>query len=171
MKANKLISNSLISGLLPQAANNPRSRTHHNIHDSYNEKVQRFLNVIEYASYVRPHYHNEQDAWEGFIIIKGHLSILQFDHSGILVDRNELSPEGPLFGIELDSTFPHCITSLSDQAIVFEYKQGPYLPDNDKTFPQWAPTEQDTQVKIYHQWMKTAAVGERFKSDKISNSQ
>lgn len=162
LKKSKIISSQLLSELLPKAATSTRRRTNHNIHDNYTEKVQRFLNVIESDSYVRPHYHCQANAWEGFIIIEGRLSVFQFDHYGELQDRIELNSQGPNYGIELDATFPHCISALSDHAIVFEYKQGPYTPDNDKAFPDWAPEEQESLSESYLHWLKTAVVNTRF---------
>lgn len=162
MKPNKIISSQRIESLLPRAASNARGRINYNIHDNYSEKVQRFLNVIKYDSYVRPHYHHQADSWEGFIILKGQLSVFQFDHAGFLVDRIELDSQGPNYGIELDATFPHCISSLSEHAVVFEYKQGPYTPENDKAFPDWAPAEQDMHSEAYHQWLKKAPLKARF---------
>ena len=163
MNPSKIISNDLIAELLPLARSNARKRMNYNIHGSYDEQVQRFLNVISYDSYVRPHYHVQEDSWEGFIIIEGELSVLQFDHSGAIIESNILSSKGSKYGIELDATQPHCITSISPHSIVFEYKQGPYRPDNDKAFPQWAPTEEHTaQSNSYHQWLKTACVGDQF---------
>jgi cupin fold WbuC family metalloprotein len=162
-RPSRILSNELIDQLLPRAAGNPRGRINYNIHSDYADTVQRFLNVIAYASYVRPHYHKQENAWEGFIILKGELSVLQFDHEGNILDRIELSENGPVFGIELDATVPHCISALSEFAVIFEYKQGPYTPEDDKIFPQWAPAEQDDLASHYNQWLKTARQGEILK--------
>ncbi len=162
MKANKILSTELIRQLIPQARNNPRRRINYNIHTGYSEQVQRFLNVVDYDSYVRPHQHNKADAWEGFVIIRGKLGVFQFDQQGTILHRTELCETGPVFGIELDSTAAHCITSLSDQAIVFEYKEGPYDPDEDKTFSDWSPDTQSDQAIQFNQWLKSAQQGEKF---------
>jgi cupin fold WbuC family metalloprotein len=161
-RSNRIISDELIDQLLPRAASNPRGRINYNIHSDYTETVQRFLNVIAYASYVRPHHHNQQNAWEGIIILKGELSVFQFDNKGNILERIELTENGPVLCIELDATAPHCITSLSEFAVIFEYKQGPYTIEDDKTFQQWAPAEQDQQASFFNQWLKTAGKGEQY---------
>lgn len=167
MKANKILSSDLIHQLIPQARNNPRRRINYNIHTGYDEQVQRFLNVLEYESYVRPHQHNKVNAWEGFIVIKGVLGVFQFDEQGTIVHRIELCETGPVFGIELDSTRAHCITSLSEQAIVFEYKEGPYDPNDDKTFSAWTPDPQSDEASQFNLWLKTAHQGEKFTNNRI----
>jgi cupin fold WbuC family metalloprotein len=160
----RIISDELIDQLLPMAASNPRGRINYNIHSDYSEAVQRFVNVITYASYVRPHHHNQENNWEGIIILRGELSVFQFDNDGRILERIELSENGPVFAIELDATAPHCITALSEFAVIFEYKQGPYIIEEDKTFQQWAPAEQDEQASLFNQWLKTAGEGEQYRS-------
>jgi cupin fold WbuC family metalloprotein len=162
IKPSRILSDELIDQLLPRALSNPRARINYNIHSDYTEAVQRFLNVIAYASYVRPHHHNQENAWEGIIILRGELSVFQFDNEGSILERKELSENGPVLGIELDATAPHCITALSEFAVIFEYKQGPYAIENDKIFQQWAPAEQDEQASLFNQWLKTAGEGEKY---------
>lgn len=166
MKNNKVLSADLIDDLIPKAIENPRRRINHNIHSGYNNQVQRFLNVLDYNSYVRPHSHNKVNAWEGFVIMRGELSVFQFDEKGSILKRTVLSDQGPIYGIELDSTASHCITSLSDQVVIFEYKEGPYEPDNDKTFSQWSPEEGSEESQSFNLWLKHAQQGEMFPSTK-----
>jgi len=166
VKVNKILSDDLLHQLIPQARENPRRRINYNIHTGYEERVQRFLNVLEYESYVRPHQHNKINAWEGFVILKGKLCAHQFNEQGIIMHRTELCENGPVFGIELDSTRAHCITSLSDHAIVFEYKEGPYDPVDDKNFSTWSPDPHSDEASQFTLWLKKARLGEKFTSNR-----
>jgi cupin fold WbuC family metalloprotein len=53
----KLVSNSDIDKLYIQASQSPRLRSHLNLHNDYEEKVQRLLIAMKKGSYVEPHYH------------------------------------------------------------------------------------------------------------------
>ena len=46
-----------LSSLIGEAAQSPRARQHRNIHRSYVDPCQRFLNAIGMESYIRPHRH------------------------------------------------------------------------------------------------------------------
>ena len=59
------ISESLFAQVAQQAANSPRRRKNHNLHQE-SDLVQRFLNVLQPGTYVRPHRHlREQEGASG----------------------------------------------------------------------------------------------------------
>lgn len=159
-----LLSDELIAAQIGLAENNPRRRTNYNLHTDYQDPVQRFLNIVTDDSYIQPHRHVQQDCWEGFIIIQGELCVLQFDHHGTVSHRHVLTTHGPAYGIELDSSQIHSIVSLSRQAVVFEYKQGPYDPAHDKSFPSWSIDPEDQQARAYLNWSKYAQPGDNYQA-------
>ena len=160
MPKSTLLSAELIADQIALAKKDPRLRTNFNLHSDYKDPVQRFLNVLTDQSYVQPHSHSQVDCWEGFIILAGELCVLQFNELGAVTDRNILSSQGPLYGIELDSSQAHSIVSLSKQSVLFEYKQGPYDPSDDKIFPDWSIDPEHQLSMTYLNWLKSAQPGE-----------
>ena len=76
------IEQSFLEDLIRQAKNSPRKRQHHNLHKSYDEYLQRFLNAVEPGSYIRPHRHLTAGKTEIFIPFKGKFLVLIYDENG-----------------------------------------------------------------------------------------
>ena len=70
------ISDKLIRQVAAKARNSKRKRLNYNFHKSYNEKVQRLLNVAYPGTYIRPHKHENPDKVEVFIILNGKVKII-----------------------------------------------------------------------------------------------
>jgi len=51
----KIFSSGYSNELTAKYLDNPRKRQHGNIHESYEDPYQRFLNALNPGSYIRPH--------------------------------------------------------------------------------------------------------------------
>ena len=138
-----------------KAIRNPRRRQNHNFHQP-EDVVQRFLNVLQPGTYVRPHRHQRDRpgaGFECFLVLQGSVGLLLFDASGEMIQHERLSASGPLHGIEVAENQPHSLVALEPDSVIFELKQGPYVPSGDKDFLDRYPVEGSTEAVIQErQW-------------------
>ncbi len=142
------INEGLFSVVLEKASQSPRKRANYNFH-LYEETYQRFLNVLSKDTYICPHKHTEPEKAETFLALKGKVGFLAFDDQGNVIHHVILSSEGPCYGIDIQPGVWHTIVCLSDTAICFEGKTGPYNPNADKIFVTWAPLENEPTTQAY----------------------
>jgi len=145
----KIIGDKLIAEVSSQANESSRKRQNYNFHETLDAIVQRMLNALEPGTYVQPHKHENPDKVEAFIILKGKVLVVEFDDAGNITTCCILSAANKVFGAEISPGTWHTIASLEPGSIVYEVKQGPYSPINDKNFAPWAPKEDDPTCKQY----------------------
>lgn len=142
------------------AAASPRLRRNHNFH-AESDRVQRFLNVLQPGTYVRPHRHRRSQPGSGFecfVVLQGALGLLLLAGDGQILQTERLSACGPLRGIELAEDQFHTLVALEPDTVIFELKQGPYIPTTDKDFltdfpPEGSP-EALVQERLWRQWFE-----------------
>ncbi len=155
----KTVSADLIARLALQAATNGRGRINHNLHPKLTDPIQRFFNVMEPGSYVRPHRHTDPPRWEVFVGLRGRAAVLEFDHRGRVVQRTEISPDGPDIAVEITGGTWHTVTALEGGTVLFELKPGSYSPVTDKDFAGWAPSEDDADRQRFVEWFVASEPG------------
>lgn len=139
----KRIDQELFDGVAAGAARSPRLRLNHNFHAA-SDRVQRFLNVLQPGTYVRPHRHRRElpgEGFECFLVLQGEVGLLLLDADGRVLRSERISAAGPLHGIELAEGVIHTLVALSADAVMMEIKQGPYRPIADKDFLPGFPLE------------------------------
>jgi cupin fold WbuC family metalloprotein len=139
----KRIDQSLFDQVAAQALQAPRLRRNHNLH-AEPEAVQRFLNVLQPGTYVRPHRHLRLPpgaGFECFLVLQGAIGLLLLDAQGEVIQQERLEASGPLRGVELGEGQFHTLVALTPDAVMFELKQGPYQPTSDKDFLAFFPVE------------------------------
>ncbi len=139
----KRIDQALFAALAAGAARSPRRRLNHNFH-APTDAVQRFLNVMQPGSYVRPHRHRRPvpgAGFECFLVLQGAIGLLLLDDHGTVIGRETIHATGPLRGIELAEGLVHTLVALTPDAVLLEIKQGPYEPATDKDFLPGFPLE------------------------------
>ena len=82
------------------------------------------------GTYVRPHRHRRNGSGTGFEYF-------------LLLD---LSAKGPTHGIEIAEDQFHSLVALEADSVIFELKQGPYQPTQDKDFLYGFPQEGTTEA-------------------------
>ena len=141
----KRIDQALFDAVASVAQQRPRLRMNHNLHQE-SELVQRFLNVLQPGTYVRPHRHVRAEAGTGFecfLVMQGAIGLLLFDAEGRLLQQERLDAKGSLRGVELAENQFHSLVALEPDTVMFELKQGPYQPTADKDFLSNFPQEGD----------------------------
>lgn len=151
----QLIDQALLNRLGQEAAQSPRQRRNHNLHQQP-ELVQRFLNALQPGTYVRPHRHLREQAGSGFecfLVLQGAIGLLVLDQRGQVLHTVRLEAGGPVQGIELAEGQFHTLVALSPDAVMFELKQGPYQPASDKDFLPQFPAEGTREAELQErQW-------------------
>ena len=133
----------LFNAVAAEARRSPRLRRNHNLH-AEPDPVQRFLNVLQPGTYVRPHRHCREQpgaGFECFVVLQGAIGLLVLDGEGRVLARERLEAAGPLRGVELAENQFHTLVALAPDTVMFELKQGPYLPTADKDFLTAFPAE------------------------------
>jgi cupin fold WbuC family metalloprotein len=139
----------LFDAVSAEARRSPRLRRNHNLH-AEPELVQRFLNVMQPGTYVRPHRHLRPKAGEGFecfVVLQGAMGLLLLDAQGEVIQQVRLEAQGPVRGVELQEGIFHTLVALSADTVMFEIKQGPYQPTSDKDFLSAFPAEGTAEAR------------------------
>lgn len=138
----------IIESLNKQAQSSDRKRKNLNYHVDFSDPINRMLNAIEPGSYIQPHKHENPDKREVFIRLTGRLLVVFFDDLGTITDHCILDG-ATNFAIEIPPSVWHSLVSLEPGTVVYEIKDGPYSPSNDKNFAGWAPREGDPACNEY----------------------
>jgi cupin fold WbuC family metalloprotein len=104
---------------------------------------------------VRPHRHvrpAETSGFEFFLVLQGAIGILILDESGEVIHTEKISATGTTRGVELGEDMFHTLIALEPDTVMFELKEGPYVPMDDKDFLQTFPLENTPEAK---QWVQT----------------
>lgn len=99
----KRLTQEIVENIAEQARSSPRQRQNYNFHEP-SEKVQRFLNVLQPGTYVRPHRHQrppEVNGFEFFVVIQGELGMILLNENGQILHTELISANGVTRGIEL----------------------------------------------------------------------
>ena len=147
--------------LYQQARNRDRLRINYNMHPKLEDPVQRLFNAMQPYSYVQPHRHLGEDAWESFLLVEGAGVALSFHEDGRVRDRVELSASGFRL-VEIPSGYFHAVLATQENTLFFELKKGPYDPNRAKDFASWAPAEGEPECEKFWRWMSVAQPGARF---------
>ncbi|WP_218079333.1 WbuC family cupin fold metalloprotein [Anthocerotibacter panamensis] len=133
----------LLEATAQQARATPRLRQNHNFHE-LGERVQRFVNVLQPGTYVRPHCHLRapgRNGFEFFLVLHGALGILILDAAGSIIQQECVSALGPTRGLEVAQGTYHTLIALAPDTAILEIKEGPYEVATDKNFLEGYPLE------------------------------
>ncbi|MFG6103597.1 cupin fold metalloprotein, WbuC family [Leptolyngbyaceae cyanobacterium CCMR0082] len=139
----KRVSQELFDSVSQEASALPRLRKNHNLHQ-LPDSVQRFINVLQPGTYVRPHRHlraKDSNGFELFLVLQGEIGFLMLNEQGQVIQIERLCAQGPTYGLELAEGQYHTLIALAPNTVMFEIKEGPYVPAADKDFMQQFPAE------------------------------
>lgn len=156
----RVITHQDLRGLSKNAQNLPRLRKNLNIHETLDACVQRLFNAMEPGTYIRPHRHARPNGWELMLAVQGRFAILLFDETGHVIERFELCSKAGPVAVEIPANTWHTVVSLESGTVMFEIKEGPYIPLEDKDFAGWAPTEGEAGTRSFLVWFARAQPGE-----------
>jgi len=152
----------LLDRVSAEARRSSRLRRNHNLH-AESEPVQRFLNVLQPGTYVRPHRHLRGEpgtGFECFVVLQGAVGLLLLDEQGRVIAHERLEALGPVRGVQLGDGVAHTLVALTPNAVIFEVKQGPYRPMADKDFLPGFPEENSAEAAVQvREWVSLFEVG------------
>ena len=96
-----------------------------------------------------PHRHRRNGSGTGFecfLVLQGAIGLLLFNSEGEIQKQLHLSAKGPTYGIEIAEDQFHTLVALEADSVIFELKQGPYQPAQDKDFLYGFPQEGTTEA-------------------------
>ena len=133
----KKIGQQLFGTLEIEASLSPRKRSHRNLHNSFQEKVQRLLISLEKNSYVEPHFHELEHQWEMFVVLEGVIEVTLYSEDGSVFDSILVGDGKETKIVELSPNDIHSVKCVSDRALILEVKEGPFDPEHAKCFPNF----------------------------------
>lgn len=145
------IDRTFTDSVVKQAIESPRGRKNYNFHQTYDEVLNRMLNAMQVDTYVQPHKHEDPDKHEVFLLLSGKAAVIEFDDDGNITDSWILEAGTGKYGVEIAPKVWHTIIPLLDGTVIYEIKEGPYSPLNDKNFATWSPKEGDTTCKGFNE--------------------
>lgn len=109
-----------------KAAESTRLRMNSNLHESYDDVVQRMFNALEPGTIVpiaRHPYSNET-----LIMLRGKLRVLIYDDHKNIIEDVVIAADTDNIGYHIPKGTWHKVESLEHGTICFETREGPYAP-------------------------------------------
>ena len=116
----------LLDELTASAKENPRLRMNYNFHLSLEDKCHRMLNAVEPGSDIPIHRHPDKD--ESFVVLRGKVRSTTYKDDGSVIESVVLCQEDGLYGVDIPKGVWHKLESLESGSVVFECKEGPFVP-------------------------------------------
>jgi cupin fold WbuC family metalloprotein len=155
-----IINKKLSDSVVAHSVASERRRSILNFHTEPVDPIQRMINALQPETYVRPHKHESPDKREVFLILEGSIAILIFDDDGKITDMAIMNRNSGVYGVEIPARTWHALVSLEANSVLYEIKDGPYNPADDKVFALWSPEEGSAESeKTLKNWK--AAIAER----------
>ncbi|MDR0385962.1 MAG: WbuC family cupin fold metalloprotein [Prevotellaceae bacterium] len=139
----KVIDRKLLDETTAKAKTAPRKRMNCNFHEHLEDPLHRLINAMEPETYLRPHRHLNPDRDEFFLILRGKVVIFIFDDDGNIVRQTLLDPQAGVYGGEIKAGVWHGLLVLESGSVIYEVKQGPYVPLSAGNFAPWSPDPED----------------------------
>ena len=97
------------------------------------------LNALEPGTVVPIHRHPTKD--ESFVILRGKVRVTTHNDDGSIIEDVVLSQESGNYGVDIPKNVWHKLESLEPGSVIFECKQGPFVPHEEEGFlnlePKW----------------------------------
>lgn len=117
---------SILDDTTKMAVSNSRLRMNFNLHESFEDSVQRMFNALEPGTVVpiaRHPYSNET-----LIMLRGKLRVLIYDDKKNVIEDVVIAPNTENIGYHIPKGTWHRVESLEHGTICFETREGPYQP-------------------------------------------
>lgn len=122
----RVINKNQLDEVSVQAKASPRLRMNYNFHQSLDDKCHRMLNAVETGTDIPIHRHPDKD--ESFVILRGKVRSTTYNDDGSVIDSVVLSQKDGIYGVDIPKGVWHKLESLEPGSVIFECKEGPYVP-------------------------------------------
>lgn len=115
------------------------------LHDSPDNILQEMFIVRAKGEYFRPDKH--VGIPETHILLKGEEAVILFKDNGEIDDIIILNDD--ILAYRINKSIYHTMIALSDVAVDYEVRPGPFMPEMSK-HPEWAPVyEEKDKIKVF----------------------
>ncbi len=128
----RILDSKLLQVLHDNAAKSPRKRSHLNLHNDYDDKVQRLFISLTQGSYVEPHYHELPHQWEMFVVLEGVVEVVFYGKNGESIKHLLVGEEQSCKVVEIAPFDIHSVMCISEVALILEIKEGPFKFESAK---------------------------------------
>ena len=146
MGKTEFFDDALFARVAAEARLSPRRRMNYNFHRSTDDAVNRLLNAMHRDSYLPVHRHLSPSRSESCVVLRGSVGVTIYDDAGGVVTRRRVSADGPCCGFDIEAGVWHGLVVLSDDTVLFEVKQGPYVPIAPDNIAPWSPPAEDARA-------------------------
>ena len=125
-----VINQAILDKLTEEAKASPRLRMNLDLRNGEGDQSQRMLNAIEPGSDIPIHRH--RDTSETVVCLRGRLVEEYYDDlERTCTEAIELTPNGPVFAINIPAGQWHTVKALESGSVILEMKNGAFEPLND----------------------------------------
>lgn len=125
-----IIDKNLLDQVSEQAKASSRLRMNYNFHQLLEDKCHRMLNAVEPGTVVPIHRHPTKD--ESFVILRGKVRVNTYNDDGSVMESVVLCQEEGRYGVDIKKGVWHNLESLEPDSVIFECKEGPFVPHEEE---------------------------------------
>lgn len=120
------LENKILNKVTEEAKASSRLRMNYNLHESFEDTVQRMFNALEPGTIVPIARHPNSS--ETLIMLRGKLRVLIYDDKKNLIEDVVIAPNSEVIGYHIPKGTWHQVESLEEGTVCFETREGPYSP-------------------------------------------
>ena len=120
-----IINDVLLNKVNESAKTSPQLRMNFNLHESFDAKAQRLINILLPGTPMPIHRHKHTA--ETCVIMRGKMFVVFYDELGGQIERYLLDPTIGNYGVQIPKGQWHTVEVIEPSAIL-EVKDGPYTP-------------------------------------------
>lgn len=121
-----ILNKSILDTTSQKAIESPRLRMNYNIHESFDDVVQRMFNALEPNTVVPIARHPYSS--ETLIMLRGRLRVLIYNDNKEIIEDIIIAHNSDNFGYHIPKGIWHKVESLEHGTVCFETREGPYMP-------------------------------------------
>ena len=125
-----VIDKELLDKVSAMAKSSERLRMNHNFHESLDAKAQRLLNALEPGTMLPIHRHLHTA--ETYILLRGRIKVIFYNEVKEVTDVFDIDPLNGKYGVHIPKGQWHTLEVLENDTVIFEVKDGPYMPLDSK---------------------------------------
>ena len=121
-----LLKEDIIIRVTQQAQASTRLRMNYNLHESFEDSVQRMFQALEPGTEIPIARHPYSS--ETLIMLRGKLRVLIYDDNKNIIEDVVIAPNTENIGYHITKGTWHKVESLESGTVCFETREGPYAP-------------------------------------------
>lgn len=125
-----ILSSTILDETTEKAKLSPRLRMNYNLHESYEDSVQRMFNALEPGTKV-PIARHPKSA-ETLIVLRGKLRVLFYNDNKEIILNEVIASNTDNIGVHIPKGTWHRVESLESGTVCFETREGPYSPVSEE---------------------------------------